>query len=205
MARRFETGRATGLVLASAALVADHELLASWTAGDNEAGNALFLRHFDAIFGFFHTRAQTHAEELTQRSFLTAVEVRDRFRQESSFRAFLFGIARKHLLKFFDEQRKQANVTFRTVSLAELGVSLASRLATQQQEQRLLDAMARLPVDLQIALDLHYWEGLTTRELGEILGCPQGTAKRWLWRARQLLAADLGVDPDALELGERPG
>lgn len=178
----------------------DHDLLARWSAGDGEAGNSLFQRHFESIFHFFYARASAAAEELTQATFLGAVEARDRFRRDASFRTFLFAIARRQLLKHFERVRRHAVVTFRSHSLADLGTSLGTRVAAGRDEVRLRQAMSRLPIDHQLALELHYWEGLSTADVGEVLGCPQGTVKRWLWRARRQLAADLGVGVDALVL-----
>ncbi len=181
-------------------MATDHELLNTWSDGDAAAGNELFQRHFETVFNFFHNRTPAEAEELTQTTFLGAVEARERFRHDASFRTFLFAIARRQLYKHFDHRRRHAGLTFRTMSLVDLGTSLGTRLAAQREHGRLREAMGRLPVDLQLALELHYWEGLSTRDLGEVLECPQGTAKRWLWRARKLLAADLGVAEDNLEL-----
>ena len=178
----------------------DRELLDAWSAGDRTAGNALFGRHFESIFNFFHNRVPDEAEEITQATFLGALEARERFRGDASFRTFLFAIARRQLLKHFETKRRNQRVTFRTVSLADLGTTLGTRMALEQEGRRLREAMSRLPVDLQLAVELHYWEGLSTAELGEVLDCPQGTAKRWLWRARKLLAEDLGIAEDDLTL-----
>jgi len=180
----------------------DHDLLRRWSGGDVQAGNALFQRHFESIFHFFHNRVPADAEELTQATFLGAVEARDRFREDASFRTFLFAIARRQLLSFFERSRRREVVTFRSQSLADLGTSIGTRLAAARDEVRLREAMGRLPIDLQLALELYYWEGLSTTDVGEVLECPQGTVKRWLWRARKLLAADLGIAEDDLVLEE---
>ena len=44
----------------------DIVLLDRWRAGDEEAGQALFARHFDSIYGFFETKCESDADELTQ-------------------------------------------------------------------------------------------------------------------------------------------
>ena len=54
-----------------------------------------------------------------------------------------------------------------------------------------LEAMRRVPLDLQIALELHYWEDMTTAELAEVLEIPQGTVKSRLRRGREALQAEL--------------
>ena len=63
--------------------------------------------------------------------------------------------------------------------------------------------MQELPVDHQIAIELHYWEGMRVREVAEVLGVPAGTVKGRLMRARTALAKALadhefdiaGLDP----------
>ena len=166
----------------------DQELLEAWAAGDRSAGNDLFVRHFDAVFRFFFNRVGNDAEELTQATFLGAMEARQRFRGESSFRTFLYAIARNQLFLHFRAKRRAAPLTFRTISMIDLGASPASQLAGSEERRLLGDAMLHLPVDLQLALELYYWEGLSTKEVAEVLESPQGSVKRWLWRARQLLA-----------------
>jgi DNA-directed RNA polymerase specialized sigma24 family protein len=47
--------------------------------------------------------------------------------------------------------------------------------------------MRSLPIDMQIALELHYWEGLSVREIAEVVETPEGTIKRRLQRARMRL------------------
>ena len=46
-------------------------------------------------------------------------------------------------------------------------------------------------MDSQIALELHYWEGMTGAQIAEVLDIPLGTAKTRLRRARQLLEDEL--------------
>jgi len=53
----------------------------------------------------------------------------------------------------------------------------------------LLEALRRLPLDLQIAIELHYWEGMTVREIALVVDAPEGTIKRRLQRARARLEA----------------
>ena len=77
----------------------DITLLDQWRSGNAEAGEALFERHFDSIYGFFETKCEADADELVQSTFLACVRARDQFRNESSFRTYLFTIARHELYR----------------------------------------------------------------------------------------------------------
>lgn len=154
----------------------DRSLFEAWQAGDRDAGQALIERHFDAVLRFFQTKAGADAEDLVQRTFLACVEGGARFRGSSSFRAFLFGIARNVLLEHIRARTKARLVDddFAVSSVIALQPGV-STLAFQRAEQRLLvQALQRIPLDLQLGLELHYWEDLSVAELAEVLGIPGG-------------------------------
>lgn len=178
--------------------MSDAQLLEAWAGGDKAAGEALFERHFEAVARFFRNKLPADAahEDLIQQTFLGCVEARDRFRGDASFRSFLFAIAHRQLSKHW-RTRSRDRLDLQTVSVFELDASPSAALARDQQHQQLLLALRRIPIDSQVALELHYWESLTAAEIGEVLGVPLGTVKTRLRRAKQLLEAELR----ALDLG----
>ena len=88
----------------------DFSLLDAWQQGDGRAGNRLFERHFDAIYRFFANKTGNDGADLVQRTFLGCIEARDRFRRTSSFRTFLFAIARNELRNHWRQRRKHEHV-----------------------------------------------------------------------------------------------
>lgn len=192
------------LLSSKTVMESDQQLLARWAAGDAIAGEELFTRHFDAIMRFFTHRVPEEAEELVQQTFLGAVAARGRFRGEASFRTFLFAIARRQLLKHFSSRRTRGELTFRTISLADLQTSLDTRIANSELQARLLVHMRELSVDQQIALELHYWENMRVSDVAEVVDAPEGTVKRWMHEARRILAEKLALDEHGLDLGPRP-
>ncbi len=172
----------------------DFELLDAWRAGDMDAGSQLFDRHFDSIHRFLRNKVGDDTDEVMQRTLLACVESRDRFRRASSFRTFLFGVARLELLTFYRRKRKLArNVALENHSLYDLDPS-PSTVVAQHMEQRLLhEALRRLPIDLQIALELHYWESMSATEIATVLEIPPGTVKSRLRRAKELLRESMRV------------
>jgi len=176
------------------------QLFERWRAGDRQAGNALFERHFDSVYRFFVHKAYEDAVDLVQRTFLGCVEAKDRFRMASSFRTFLFAIARNELMTYW--RRRATHVPEPGgSSVNALARSPSSLLVERAEHRLLLEALRSIPLELQIALELHYWEDLGMAELAEVLEIPEGTAKSRLRRAREALLerlAELESDPDRL-------
>jgi len=67
-----------------------------------------------------------------------------------------------------------------------------------EEERALLGALRGLPLELQVLLELHYWEDLSTSELAGVLEIPQGTVKTRIRRARELLESALASGPRPL-------
>jgi RNA polymerase sigma factor (sigma-70 family) len=164
--------------------VDDRELLMRWGEGDAGAGDALVTRHYPAVYRFFRNKAPGHVDDLTQRTFLACTEGRARFEQRSSFRSFLFGVARHVLYEHFRQRRRDQAIDFGLSTAEGLDPSASQKLAARDEQQRLLTAMRRLPLDLQVALELYYWEDLGVAEIAEVLETPVGTVKSRLQRAR---------------------
>jgi RNA polymerase sigma factor (sigma-70 family) len=163
--------------------------LAAWGRGDRAAGEALVLRHYDGIVRFFRNKAGAHADDLVQRTFLTCAEQASRFRGEGSVRGFLFGIARNVLYEHIRGQVRDRRVEpdFAASAIVDLSPGVATIAARRADQRVLLAALQHIPVELQVLLELYYWENLSMEELGQILDIPPGTVKSRLFRARGLL------------------
>jgi RNA polymerase sigma factor (sigma-70 family) len=180
----------------------DDELLAAWRTGDAEAADALFGRHFDALYRFFRNKVDAAADDLVQHTLLACFEGRDRFRGECSFRTYLFAIARNQLLVFLAGKRSNRVVDPASESVADSAASPSVVLHERREQALVLHALRRLPIDHQVLLELFYWEQLAGSELALVLDVPEGTIRTRLRRARQLLAAEIeaiGASPDLLQ------
>ena len=169
-------------------MVADEELLDAWRGGDAEAGNELFERHFEGVCRFFRNKLADGVEALLQRTFLACVESKDRFRGDASFRTYLFTIARNELYTYLTRSsRDHARIEPHEISAFDLGPTPSSIVARRKEQRMLLEALRRIPLDHQVALELYYWEELPASELARVLAIPEGTVRTRLRRAKSLL------------------
>lgn len=175
----------------------DIELLSAWRGGSNAAGEALFARHFRMVYRFFETKCSLDADELVQSTFLACVRAKDQFRGDSSFATYLFTIARHELYRRLSERRRDLDrIDFEVSSLAELAPTPRTRIAAHEDRLRLLHALRELPVEQQVLLELHYWEGVDISALAEIFESKEVTVRSRLHRARAALREQLAQMPD---------
>lgn len=180
----------------------DAELLSTWRSGDEEAGRALLVRCVRPLSRFFRNKvgAGPAMEDLIQRTMLVCLENADRLRQASSFRAYLFAIARNELVRHLRRGRGTLDTTL--CSVHDLEPSQGTVLARREEERILLSALRRLPIDLQITIELFYWGGCSYAELAEILGVHRETIKSRLRRAKDLVRARMAEVAGGAELSE---
>ncbi len=166
----------------------DDELFAAWRSGDSEAADALARRHYQSLLRFFEYRTGQAAEDLVQRTFAACAESLARYRNDGTFRAYLFGIARNILLNFQRSRRDNDDLSRLDAPDPSSASTGMSTIVARRDEQRLLlQALVAMPESLQTPLVLFYWEGLRAREVADTLGCPTSTATTRLARARQVL------------------
>lgn len=179
---------------------ADCELLEAWREGDEQAGRRLFHRQFPALYRFFRTKVASGVDDLVQETLVRCLESVEGIREKASFRAFLFTIARRVLYRHYQFRNKDAVLDFGISSVRDLGPSPSSVWAKRQIQQRLIEALSRIPLQYQIVLELYYWEGMTTEELAEVLEIPPPTARTQLRRGRERVGTILAsVESEELE------
>ena len=84
--------------------------------------------------------------------------------------------------------------------LAALDAGPATLLCEHAEQRALLRALRRIPLELQVLLELYYWEDLTSAELAVILEIPHGTVRSRLRRGKQEVREVLATLRDSGEL-----
>jgi RNA polymerase sigma-70 factor, ECF subfamily len=156
------------------------------------------LVHFDALYrtALRLSGHRAEAEDVVQETYLRAFRGFDRFDPGTNCRAWLFTIMRN---AFLNRRRGTA----REVLVDDAGALPAYEAAVEAgptPEEAFLQtlvhgdvdrALKALPLDFREAIVLVDVEGLTYREVSEVLGCPIGTVMSRLSRGRRLLRGAL--------------
>lgn len=176
------------------------ELIARVLANDDrQAFGELVRQHQSALRGFLRRLTggqQAMADDLAQETFLEAYRSLARFHGESTFGTWLHGIAYNRFRSARRRQRETVEWTGETeLANAAAGgeISAPAPSAAVDLQQDLAVALARLSTDEQSAIHLCYMEGLTHEEAAGVMGCPLGTLKTHVLRAKDKLRAVLGA------------
>src|SRR5262249_49573077 len=154
-----------------------------WRNGDQRAGEKLCERYFPEIYRFFDQKIPDEADDLTQQTFLACVKARDQFRGASTFRTYLYSIARNELYMRLRKLSKFEHVDLEVSSLDELVSSPSKQLGKEQELAAVRAALRQLPVEQQLLLELHYWHDLDMAALAELFEASPGTIRVRLLRA----------------------
>lgn len=157
---------------------ADLDLVARWRRGDERAATELVARYGPSLARFAAALgADDRVEDVVQDTFIKAFGSLDRFRGESSLGTWLFAIARRIVA----DQRRSAR-RLRTPEMlddalvAPDGDALGTVIA-DETERRLLHAVGRLSPMQRGVFTLRVVEGLSYREIAQVLGTSEGAAR----------------------------
>ncbi len=171
-------------------LKSDESLMLAYQQGDAGAFESLYRRHKDALFAFLFRSCPRPAivEELAQETWMAVVKAAQRYQPEALFRTWLYQIAHNRLVDFW---RRPDNRHSDLESAPEDAVAVETSAAKADLQQRLMDAIGKLPREQRDALLLQE-QGFSQREIAEITGAGEETVKSRLRYARKQLREQLG-------------
>lgn len=156
-------------------------------AGDREAFASLVERYWDRLYRWlFHlTRDGHNAEDLAQETFLKAFAALESFRAGSNFRAWLFRIAHNNFVNLRRAAKHNRQPMPRDWAGDDAGPE--DEALSREALKTLADAVSKLPVEFRAALMLRAEADLSFKEIAEILGTTEETARWRVFKARQKL------------------
>ena len=138
----------------------------------------------------FH-RDPARADDLVQETVMKAWENRDKFREGTNMRAWLFTILRN---SYYSEMRKKTREVEDTDGALTAGLAEKPSQDSHMAMRDFRWALGELSDDQREALILVGASGFTYEEAAEICNCKPGTVKSRVSRARERLAHLLNVD-----------
>ncbi len=178
----------------SGAMLEDRHLVDEARSGDREAFRLLVERHMREIYNvaFRFVRNHHDADEIAQETFVRAFESLPSFRGESEFRSWVYRIAMNlslNSLKAARRRRDREGADLETLSLpGEDGMDILHRKELAVHIER---ALHELPTMQRATVILRHIQGLSTRQVSEILHCTEGTVKTHLFRGLEKMRKQL--------------
>lgn len=160
--------------------------------GDRAAFGTLYRRYLDRVYGYcFYLLGDHHdAEDATERTFLAALGAIDRYRDEgASFRSWLFRIAHNQIANALRARGRHRVTSLDTVSEMALDGDPAGLVGLAEESRRLRRALDTLAGERRQVIILRFVDGLSSREIGVVLGRSPGAVRVLQHRALRDLAA----------------
>jgi RNA polymerase sigma-70 factor, ECF subfamily len=178
--------------------VADLTLLRRMAAGDEEAFTALYRRRQGGIYRFAlqMSGSEAIAEDVTQEVFMLLIrEAATYDPSRGSLQAFLYGVARNHVLRALERNREGVPLDGEAERCAEGAGDTLLNLTREEASQAVRQAVLALPSHYREVMVLCDLEEMDYANAAIALGCSIGTVRSRLHRARGLLTAKLRADP----------
>jgi RNA polymerase sigma-70 factor (ECF subfamily) len=173
------------------------DVLARARAGDPEALEELVLGWQPRVRNLvrYLVRGDQQVDDLAQQALLTALEKLPSYRGEGALEAWLDGIVLRVTLR---SMRRFRLLRAREVAQPDPGQHVASTDAVRYRDRRkLAHALDQLPHKQRSALVMRHVLGMSAREIAELEGIPEETARSRLKHGMALLRASFGLEGDA--------
>ena len=151
---------------------------------DNEQFTRLAGRYIDTVFrvALNYVRNPADAEDITQNVFEKLLRERKPFDSDEHIRNWLIRVA-------VNECKKLLRSPWRKHEPIEDYLTAVN--FDNPAHSELYRAVMNLPKKYRMAIYLHYYEGYSTQEIGQILHIPKNTVCSHLKRVRELLKKEL--------------
>ncbi len=169
-------------------LSADGVLLLAAQRGDEEAFAALVNRYRATAFRIAYRMVGNHEEavDIAQEAFLRAFRALDRMDARRGFRSWICRVAVNLSIDAL-RGRRQAGMQLGHPELATArNPSPEERLDKRWLEDRVQKALCMLPEKYRAILVLREIEGMSPKDMAQVLGCPEATTRWRIHRARVL-------------------
>jgi len=167
----------------------ERELIFKVGRGDRDAFRELYVHYHRRLARFLTrlTRRQEDAEEIINDTLWIVWQRAAEFRDASQVSTWIMGIAYRRALNMI----RRAATHERVMALESTEGEAVDPGQATENRQLLNHALARLPVEQRLVLELTYYLDHSCEEVAEIMECPVNTVKTRMFNARRKLRAML--------------
>lgn len=190
----------TGPKVSSAS--SDAELIKRVQAGDKSAYDLLVRKYQSKIINLIGRYIKDHAlaMDVAQETFIKAYKGLKNFRGDSAFYTWLYRIAinaAKNQLVSSARRNPEIGVDaseaeqFSDATMLRHEDSPERVLLAEEIRSHVISTIEELPEDLRLAITLRELEGMSYEAISDAMGCPIGTVRSRIFRARERIDAVL--------------
>jgi RNA polymerase sigma factor (sigma-70 family) len=192
--------------------LSDEDLMLRYGGGDLAAFKELYQRHSHGLYRFIAWRSprKEWVDEVMQESWASLHQTRARYEALSSFRTYLYQIARNRLIDLMrqhqmtsasdlGQQEDAGDVFDHLADTSHAASSPEDTLDNKQQVAGLHAAIRALPSEQKEALILQQFSGLSLEEIAQLAAVPVETVKSRLRYAMRKLRQNLAENQTAQE------
>jgi len=174
----------------------DAAKMIAFQQGDVAAFEQLLDKHYKAIVNFIYkfVNNREESEELTQEVFLKVFRARATYEPRARFKAWLYRIATNVSLKASEKKRRFSfRRSFEERDFELYGYDGPVSVFAGDAERNLLEkesaemvrrALRELPKNEKVAIILRRYEGLSYKEIAEVMNCTEGAVKTYIHRGK---------------------
>ena len=178
--------------------LSDEELMKALSKGDKRAFDELYKRFYGQLLGYFKNMLwgdREKAEDMVHDIFAKIIKNPDYFDSDRSFRTWLFSVA-SNMCK--NEYKKQAVRKNTSTGVEEhRSISSSTNVLSEVQDVQFQEAfeenLAKMDEKHREVFALRHLEGLSMKEIAEVMQINEGTVKSRLFYATKFLAEKLKV------------
>lgn len=173
----------------------DQQLIAKALQGNKNAWLSLIKRYEKPIYnyGMRMTGKNEDALDLMQEVFISVFRNLASYRNEGSFKGWLFRIAHFRCIEFY-RRKKPTQGLDDTPEIESTELSAVDGIHTSQENRQLITAMQQLPLAQKAVVELKFFGQFTFDEIAEQTGISANTAKSRLYGALEKLKTIMEVD-----------
>jgi RNA polymerase sigma-70 factor, ECF subfamily len=181
----------------------DRQLVERARNGDKRAFDLLVQKYHRRLMRLISrmVRNQEEVEDIAQETFIKAYRALPQFRGDAAFYTWLYRIGVNTARNFLSSRnRAMPTISDQAVNddddvderlVAQDINTPESMLLSKQVAYAVNEAVEALPEELRTAITLREMEGMSYEEIAEMMGCPIGTVRSRIFRAREAIATKL--------------